>query len=131
MKNAPRCFDLCGLYDMQALGYNLPNKSITNPVDLALINLSLYLSDQILPLFHIMASSILSKQIFSLRKTLATACFSKCIFPCDTWIHDIYFDDLSPNDSVYPNVNTPQWQTFLALYPTAFVNDSISIMRHR
>ena len=113
--------DLCGLYDMQALGYNLPNKSITNPVDLALINLSLIPERPDFATLSYHGQFNIIEANFFFTQNFGDGMFFQMHIPVRHMrIHDIYFDDLSPNDSVYPNINTPQWQTFLALYPTAF-----------
>ncbi|MCL5876138.1 MAG: hypothetical protein M1114_06735 [Candidatus Dependentiae bacterium] len=113
--------DLCGSYDMQALGYNLPNKNITNPVDLALINLSLVPERTDFATLSYGGKFSIIEANFFFTQNFKSGMFFQLHFPVRSMkITDVAFTDLSPVDSIYPNINTPAWQNFLALYPNAF-----------
>lgn len=113
--------DICGLYDMQALAYDLPCKSLTNPVDLALIDLSLVPERGCFANLSYHGQFTIAEANFFYTQNFNHGVFFQLHFPVRYMkISEVYFKDLSPQDSIYPNINTPEWQTFLKLYPAPF-----------
>ncbi len=109
--------NICGYANIQALGINIPNFDPTNPVDQALNALALlptrenFANLSFLGHFSIFEADLFYTQnivngffvqIHAPFRRLKIACVEK--------------RDLSPNDNLFPNRNTPEWTTFLGLY---------------
>lgn len=107
--------DIYGLYNMQILGQGVPNKDITNPLDLILILLEELPQRGTFGKFSYSGNFSMAEGMFFVTQNLDRGFFLQLHIPVRRLsINSIGFVDLSPNDDLCPNVNTPQWQAFLA-----------------
>ncbi|MFI5333433.1 MAG: hypothetical protein ACHQVS_05030, partial [Candidatus Babeliales bacterium] len=109
--------NIYGNFNMLALGQGVPNKDPNNAADLALINLSrLPAGNDFAQLIYQGRFSILEAN-FVFTQNLKRGFFVQATFPLrEITLDHIESRDLSPTGSVSPNINTPQWQTFLNLF---------------
>lgn len=106
--------NIYGPHNMHHLGNNVPNLDPANPLDEILINLN-QVPDR--PGFGQLLFSG-KFQVFEIYlnvyQNLIKGFFLQANIPIRKLkIFNINFQDLSPNDSIFPNKNTPQWQAFL------------------
>lgn len=123
--------NIYGPQNMLVLGAGVPNKNPSNPADLALINLAMIPpSDDFAQLlfkgkFHITQFDITATQNLAQGFFLAAHVpYRSLEISCTDYI------DLSPQSpecSGCPDVNTPQWQTFLNLFPTILQQYNLNI----
>lgn len=114
-------WDIYGLSNMQQLGVGVPNKDLSNPLDLLLMQLELepgrtvdtgcgieewatYSIDGRFRVIDAYASTVynITKHFF-LEVDLPIRAF---------FFNETNFNDISPTDSITPNNNTPVWQAF-------------------
>jgi hypothetical protein len=109
--------NICGAYNMQALGAGVPGKDPENPLDAALINLQdLPTRDFFGYLAYCGHFSILEAN-FLFTQNFSCGFFFQAHFPVRRLsISNIRYLDCSPDDNEFPNRNTPAWQTFLSLF---------------
>lgn len=120
--------NICGYYDMRALGLGLPNKDLTNPVDLALTDLSLLPPRDTFGMFSFAGKFSILEANFFYTQNFGCGFFFQTHMPLRRLlINNISYTDLSPDDNLFPNVNTPQWQTFLNLFPQMLQQYNVSI----
>jgi hypothetical protein len=117
-----------GLHNMHMLGAGVPNKDPQNPLDLALINLE-----------GIPARENFGKLLFSGKFSVTEAqmiitqnfiygVYAQVHIPVrKVSINNISFCDASPTDTNFPNINTPEWQTFLSLFPEILARYDLSV----
>jgi hypothetical protein len=106
--------NLYGPHNMQALGVNVPGLNPADPLDQILIDLqNLPLRDNFGQLqFH--GKFTLLETVFNVYQNLVNGFFVQAYLPIRKLrISDIGFVDLSPDDTITPNKNTPAWQSFL------------------
>lgn len=109
--------NICGYTDIQALGINIPNFDPTNPVDQALNALAMLPSrDNFANLSFSGEFSIFEANLFY-TQNIVDGFFVQIHAPFRRLrIGSVERRDLSPNDNLFPNKNTPEWTTFLGLY---------------
>lgn len=110
--------NIFGHNNMLALGEGVPCKSTTDPLDIALINLARLPSRGTFgQLIFNGTFSITEANIF-FTHNFNCGLFVEAHMPIrNLQLSDICFKDLSPTDATCPNINTPEWQTFLTLFP--------------
>lgn len=120
--------NLYGNNNMQQLGVGVPCKDLTNPVDIALTNLSLLPArDDFAHLIFNGKFSITEANIF-FTQNFTSGFFVQAELPIrDLRISRIQYRDLSPCDGIFPNASTPEWQTFLNLFPEILAKYNLSI----
>ncbi|MEX0940585.1 MAG: hypothetical protein WDZ41_04460 [Candidatus Babeliales bacterium] len=106
--------NILGPHNMQQLGSNVPGLSPANPLDQILINLeALPMRDGFGQLVFNGKFRIL-EGIINIYQNLINGFFLQAYLPIRKLkMMRIDFTDLSPNDSITPNINTPSWQAFL------------------
>jgi len=119
--------DTCGFYNMKNLGLDLPNQDLSNPVYLVLNNLAqLPDRDYFGQLSYSGQFSIFETDLF-ITQNFNRGLFIQFHMPFRKLdISCVKHTDLSPTDNQYPNINTPEWQAFLNLYPTILSEFNLS-----
>lgn len=126
--NKTPLLNIFGLHDMQFLGENVPNLDPSNPLDEILIEL------QALPtrdnfgkfLFKGDFSSI--EGVINGYQNLAHGFFVQAYLPLRRLaITNINFIDQSPDDSVFPNKNTPLWRSFIDNFSEILLEHGLTI----
>jgi hypothetical protein len=112
--------NIYGLQNMQALGTSVPGKNLTNPGDVAMMQLDLLPSVDNFGQLMYRGKFELLEANFCATQNLSCGLFLQGHIPYrDMKIKNICFCDKSPTDcQTGPNAETPQWQTFLSLLPT-------------
>jgi hypothetical protein len=117
-------FDLYGSNNMHELGVGVPDKDLSNPLDMILTQLSLTPSrcatstDSCKRIFEFAAYSIdgnfsIMEGIISFMQNWKHGFFFQLHMPVRKLnVRNITFCDISPTDNKCPNINTPIWQTF-------------------
>lgn len=107
--------NIYGSHAMQQLGANVPALNSANPLDSILIDL------QALPERDTFGKLLFSgkfhtfEAILNAYQNLESGFFFQAYLPLRKLkVDSITFTDLSPDDSIEPNKNTPEWQNFLA-----------------
>lgn len=107
-----------GPHNFHMLGAGVPDKSKTDPADLALTNLALVAGGDLFGHILYQGKFNIYETTFSYQQNLCNGFFTHIHLPIRALsIKDIQCCDLSPQDDGCPNVNTPEWQTFLNLLP--------------
>lgn len=120
--------NICGFYDMRALGLGLPNKDLNNPVDLALTDLSMLPARGTFGMLSFAGKFSILEANFFYTQNFACGFFFQTHVPVRKMtINNISFVDLSPDDNLFPNVKTAQWQNFLNLFPQMLERYNLSI----
>ena len=110
-------FDIYGPNQMLELGANLPNNDLNNPYDLILIQLALLPQRENFATLSIDGSFKIIEANIAYMQNLTKGFFLFFHLPIRSLkIDDISFTDLSPDDDIFPNKNTPQWQRFLQFF---------------
>lgn len=110
--------NIFGLHDMQFLGQNVPGLDPSNPLDEILIALeALPVRDDFGKLsFKGNFSTI--EGIVNGYQNLKNGFFLEAYLPIRRLsITNINFIDESPDDTIFPNKNTPEWRAFLDNFP--------------
>lgn len=121
--------DIYGTYNMQALGINVPGKNLTNPADIALTQLELLPANEGFAQLSFEGRFKLLEANLSLSQNIGCGFFIQGHIPVrQIQITDITQRDLSPlGCDNGPNINTPEWQNFLALFPQILDQYNLSI----
>jgi hypothetical protein len=121
--------DIYGLYPMQALGINVPGKDLTRPGDIVLTQLALLPANDGFATLSFGGKFKIIEANFSFSQNITCGFFVQAHLPVrNLQITDIVQTDLSPLDcSNGPNINTPAWQSFLALFPTILAQYDLNI----
>lgn len=119
--------NLYGHNNMQQLGQGVPCKNLTDPVDIALTNLALLPArDGFANLIFQGKFSITEANIF-LTQNFTRGFFVQAELPIrNLSITRISCRDLSPTDDEFPNITTPEWQSFLNLFPLILAKYGLS-----
>ncbi len=117
-------FDIYGTNNMHELGVGVPDKDLTNPLDLILTQLSLTPSRCTTSLdscktvhefatYSICGEFSILEAIISIIQNWKHGFFFHLHMPFRRLkVSNLTFCDISPTDNVCPNINTPIWQTF-------------------
>lgn len=120
--------NIVGLYNMHALGEGVPGKDPTNPADLALINLEAVPGGGTFGQLLFTGKFSVSEIDVFITQNISCGFFLQAHIPARKLKIDcIRFFDESPIDSHCPNIDTPEWQTFLNLFNTILAQYDISI----
>ena len=110
--------NIYGLTNMQLLGSGLPGLDMTNPVDIALLNLTLLPARDNFGQFLFCGHFNISEANIIFSQNMQYGFFWQFHLPIRSLqISGVSYTDLSPRDDVFPNIDTPAWQTFLNLFP--------------
>ena len=124
-------FDIYGTYNMRLLGSGVPNKDITNTADLALINLANTPANGCYANLSFPGSFKVLEGALNIEQNFAHGMFVQFYIPFRKFnISPQHFIDLSPAVTDGPtNVNTPEWQEFLAQFNTILSNYDLNICK--
>ncbi len=123
-RNKVPLFDIYGTNNMHELGVGVPGKSMSNPLDLILVQLSLLPSrcatsadacktTTEFATYSIDGNFSILEGMISIMQNFKYGFFFHYYFPIRRLqVDSICFCDLSPTDDICPNVNTPIWQLF-------------------
>lgn len=110
--------NLYGPHKLQFLGQNLPGIDPTNSLDQILLHLAA------LPVRHNFASLAFSGRFslweaqFNMYQNFCKGFFLHINIPVRTLqLQGIHMHDLTPDDGIFPNRSTPEWQEFLQSFP--------------
>ncbi len=119
--------DLYGTYNMQFLGKGVPNKDMSNLQDLTLLLLESLPSRSTFGQMSVSGFFSMTEATLMLAQNLNYGFFLQFYAPLRSLsVKNIRFIDLSPNDNIFPNINTPQWQTFLNQFDAIMARYNIS-----
>lgn len=120
--------NIYGPQNAQALGVNVPGKDLTTPGDIVLTQLALLPSNDGFGMLQYNGKFRLIEANVCYSQNLDCGFFLQVHAPIRNYsVTDITFTDLSPLAcGGGPNVNTPSWQNFLALFPTILTQYGIS-----
>lgn len=123
-----KLLNILGPHAMQHLGENVPNLSSTDPLDQILIDL------QNLPKRKDFGDLIFNGKFrivempINLYQNLINGFFMQAHIPLrHLQLNRITFKDISPDDAVVPNRNTPEWQLFLKNFDAILHKYKISL----
>lgn len=121
--------DIYGTLNAQALGINVPGKNMTNPGDLIMTQLTILPSNDGFAHLSFGAKFKLIEANFCFAQNFGCGFFLQAHVPVRKMeITDIKMTDLSPtNCDNGPNIDTPTWQSFLALFPSILNKYQLSI----
>lgn len=120
--------DIYGLYNMQDLGVGVPGKDLSNPADIALTMLALVPEREGFATFKFFGRFNVAEAYVKYQQNITDGFFISLNIPIRNMsIANIQYVDLSPQDNLYPNINTPQWQMFLNLFPQILAKYNLSI----
>jgi len=117
-------FDLYGTNNMHELGVGVPDKDLSNPLDMILTQLSLTPSRCVtssgsckctseFATYSIDADFSIIEAFISFIQNWKQGFFFQLYMPFrQLKVNNISFCDLSPTDNKCPNIDTPIWQTF-------------------
>lgn len=118
--------NIYGSQNMQALGENVPLNP-ANPLDAILLNLQALPQRSTFGQLLYKGTFICREGIINAYQNFCNGFFAQLYLPIrHLAIKKISFVDLSPDDMIEPNKNTPTWQTFLANMPTILERFSLT-----
>lgn len=107
--------DLFGTHNMHELGVNVPDKDLSDPLDVILKDLENTVARCNFATFSLCGEFKLIEAYIAYAQNFKRGFFAQFILPIRRFdINCIRFNDLSPCDDACPNIETPIWQTFLA-----------------
>lgn len=110
-------FDIFGPNNMQALGVGVPNKDMSNPLDILLTQLALLPAQNTFGQISFEGTFSDLEANFLLTYNLFSGIFVEALIPVRRLkAHANCFTDLSPNDGSCSNKNSPIWQAFLTSF---------------
>lgn len=120
--------NIVGLHNMHKLGEGVPGKNPTNPADLALINLEAVPGGGTFGKLLFTGTFTVSEIDFFYTQNLACGFFVQLHVPARRLaINCIRYTDETSTAAHCPNIDTPEWQTFLNLFNTILARYDISI----
>ena len=121
--------DIYGISNMQALGINVPGKDLSKPGDVVMTQLALLPANDGFAHFSYGGKFKIIEANLSFSQNISCGFFVQAHLPIRRLeITDIKQIDLSPiSCDNGPNINTPAWQSFLALFPTILQQYGLSI----
>ncbi len=109
--------DIYGTHNMHELGVNVPDKDLNNPLDLILNQLALVPARENFATFSITSRFNIFEGNVTFTQNFKRGFFIQFHLPIrKLQIKNITFNDLSPTDDLFPNINTPEWQRFLQFF---------------
>lgn len=106
--------DVYGTHNMQQLGVNVPNKDLTNPLDLILIQLALLPADSTFGILSIDGEFHFLEAQFAWTQNFIHGFFGEVYLALRRLcIKDICITDLTECSPCCPTNTAPQWQAFL------------------
>lgn len=126
-KHEQPLFDLFGAHNMQELANGVCT-SFNDPIDLAMINLSLVPARKDFATLSFGAKLSLIEGLVSVTQNFDYGLFLEFNIPVRSYnVHDIDIVDLTPEDDEYPNNNHPAWLYFNEKLDAIFSKYQISI----
>ena len=112
--NKTPLLNILGPHNMQQLGSNVPGIDPANPLDQILINLENLPSRENFGHLEFTGRFRMVEARFNAYQNLVNGFFLQTYLPLRKLsITEIQCTDLSPDDTIEPNKNTPEWQAFL------------------
>jgi len=112
-----RLLDIYGTYNMHVLGNGVPNKDLSTIEDAILEALSLVPGRDNFAHLSFKGKFSTFESSLTLTQNIKRGFFFELNIPFSRLkIFDIAFKDLSPTDDIFPNINTVEWQAFLASF---------------
>ncbi len=109
--------DTFGTTRAQDIGIGVPNKTVANPLDLILIELSRVPGRSTFGTFSVAGKFSILELNMQLYQNFCRGFFFNAHLPVRRFsTTDAVFTDLSPNDDIYPNKNTFIWQQFVGSF---------------
>lgn len=106
-----------GLHNMHDLGKNVPGKSMTNPLDLVLMELERTPMRDCFAQLRYGGQFKLAEAMLVLDQNIIHGFFVHCALPLRRFkLQCVAYADMSPTDSICPNDETQVWQMFLSSY---------------
>ena len=116
-KDGCNLLQICGLHNIHALGKNVPGKDLSDPVDLALTNLSLLSGGGCFGKLRFTGTFTITEANFFFTQNFKKGLFFQAHIPLrKVSITDICRCDLTPTNGHCFNKNTPEWKTVLNLF---------------
>lgn len=110
-------FDIYEPSLIQEIGINVPNIDPTNSLDTIIINLAQLPRRKNFATISTNAQFSIIESNLMLTHNIKHGIFLQFHIPVRSLtINKIKLEDLSPDDTIFPNKNTPQWQNFLASF---------------
>ena len=120
--------NIYGTHNMRIVGKGVPNKDLTNPIDINLTQLALLPPRDCFGNLSFSSRFKLRDGVLSVTQNIKHGLFLQGYIPFRTIELDcIEFCDLSPTNSVTPNVNEFEWQTFLNQFDAMLARYNINI----
>lgn len=121
--------DIYGTLNAQALGINVPGKDMSNPGDLVMTQLTILPANDGFAHLSFGGKFKLIEANFCYSQNFGCGFFLQAHIPVRRMeITNIKQTDLSPIDCDNgPNIDTPAWQSFLALFPSIINKYQLSI----
>lgn len=120
--------NICGYYNMQALGKNLPFIDLSNEVDSALNNLAQLPARDNFAMLSFKGKFSIAEANFIFTQNGTRGFFFQMHAPVRKLsLKNMSHCDLSPDDLEFPNKNTAQWQEFLPLFNTMLTQYDLSL----
>lgn len=122
-------FDLYGPANMRVLGNGVPNKSVTNVADLALINLSRLPANDGFAQFSFPGHFSIVEADINIEQNFTRGFFTQIYIPIRKLdINPCHYVDLSPtSSSTVPNQSSPVWQNFLNQFDNILEQYNLSL----
>ncbi len=120
--------DICGFSNMQQLAVGVPDKDLSNPLDLLITQLALTPARDLFGQYSIGGKFSITEVTLSWMYNFTDNFFVHLILPVRRMsINCIHLRDLSPTSDPAPNINTPIWQAFQTSFPAILARYDLSI----
>jgi hypothetical protein len=121
-------FNILGPHNMQKLGTTVPGINSVNPLDQILINLENLPKRKGFGQLVFSGKFSIVETHFNAYQNLINGFFVQAYLPLRRLlIRDIQYKDLSPDDAIFPNKNTPEWQKFLVHFDAILKRWNLSL----
>lgn len=124
--------NIFGLHNMRVLGQNVPGLDPSNNLDKILLDLEQIPARDEFGKLRFRGDFNSVESVFNGYQNLVNGFFLQAYLPVRRLvINNIQFTDLSPDDMVFPNKNTPAWVNFLANFPAILARYGLAIKKVR
>ena len=122
-----KLLDIYGTYNMHVLGNGVPNKDLSTVEDAILEALSLVPGRTTFGHLSFCGKFQTFEGSLALTQNVKRGFFFELNVPFSYLkISDTSFKDLSPTDDIFPNINTVEWQAFLAAFDSILTKYNLS-----
>ena len=126
--NKTALLNILGPHNMQQLGSNVPGIDPANPLDQILIDLENLPPRENFGHLEFTGRFHMVEARFNAYQNLINGFFLQTYLPLRKLsITEIQFTDLSPDDNIEPNKNTPEWQAFLMNFNAIMKHWNVSL----